>query len=207
MATLAGRTLVVTGGSRGIGLAIAKRAAADGANIVIAAKTAAPHATLPGTIHTAAKECEEAGAPKALAIQCDIMDDAAIERMVAAAVGEFGGIDILINNASAIDNSGTLEPLDRMQRRRSARAALAAARPRVGAAESGPRLGAVRAPLIAPHTDPGCVGPSDCSCISQRFPRLLHCSPPRRRVPGPQWSISSSGGTSSREIYNFSVGF
>ena len=68
MATLAGRTLVVTGGSRGIGLAIAKRAAADGANIVIAAKTAAPHATLPGTIHTAAKECEEAGAPKALEI-------------------------------------------------------------------------------------------------------------------------------------------
>lgn len=106
MATLAGRTLVVTGGSRGIGLAIAKRAAADGANIV---KTAAPHATLPGTIHTAAKECEEAGAPKALAIQCDIMDDAAIERMVAATVGEFGGIDILINNASAIDNSGTLQ--------------------------------------------------------------------------------------------------
>ena len=68
MATLAGRTLVVTGGSRGIGLAIAKRAAADGANIVIAAKTAAPHATLPGTIYTAAKECEEAGAPKALEI-------------------------------------------------------------------------------------------------------------------------------------------
>ena len=78
-------------------------------NIVIAAKTAAPHPTLPGTIHTAAKECEEAGAPKALAIQCDIMDDAAIERMVAATVGEFGGIDILINNAAAIDNSGTLD--------------------------------------------------------------------------------------------------
>jgi len=109
MASLAGRTLLVTGGSRGIGLAIAKRAAADGANIVIAAKTATPHPTLPGTIYTAAKECEEAGAKKVLPLQVDIMDDAQNMKMVEAAVAEFGGIDILINNASAIDNSGTLD--------------------------------------------------------------------------------------------------
>jgi len=109
MASLAGKTLLVTGGSRGIGLAIAKRAAQDGANIVIAAKTVTPHPKLPGTIYTAAKECEEAGARKALALQVDIMDDEQNERMVEAAVAEFGGIDILINNASAIDNSGTLD--------------------------------------------------------------------------------------------------
>ena len=109
MATLAGRTLLVTGGSRGIGLAIAKRAAADGANIVIAAKTADPHPKLQGTIFTAAEECLAAGAQDVLPVQCDIMDDEATERMVEAAVAKFGGIDILINNASAIDNSGTLE--------------------------------------------------------------------------------------------------
>eukprot|EP00908_Phaeocystis_cordata_P007688 Transcript_18341.p1 GENE.Transcript_18341~~Transcript_18341.p1 ORF type:complete len:309 (+),score=155.47 Transcript_18341:95-1021(+) len=109
MASLAGRTIVITGGSRGIGLAIAKRAAADGANIVIAAKTVQPHPKLPGTIYTAAKECEEAGAKGVLPIQVDIMDDEANERMVNQTVAEFGGIDILINNASAIDNSGTLE--------------------------------------------------------------------------------------------------
>jgi len=108
MASLAGKTLVVTGGSRGIGLAIAKRAAADGANIVIAAKTAEPHPTLPGTIYTAAQECEDAGG-QALAVQVDIMDDEANEKMVEAAVAKFGGIDILINNASAIDNSSTLD--------------------------------------------------------------------------------------------------
>lgn len=109
MATLAGRTILVTGGSRGIGLAIAKRAAADGANVVIAAKTVEPHPKLPGTIYTAAKECEDAGARAVLPIQVDILDDDATERMVAAAVAEFGGIDILVNNASAIDNSGTLD--------------------------------------------------------------------------------------------------
>ena len=101
--SLAGRTMLVTGGSRGIGLAIAKRAAADGANIIIAAKTAEPHPTLPGTIFTTAKECEEAGARKAIALQVDIMDDNANEKMVEAAVAEFGGIDILVNNASAIE--------------------------------------------------------------------------------------------------------
>lgn len=106
--SLAGKTVLVTGGSRGIGLAIAKRAAQDGANIIIAAKTVEPHPKLPGTIFSAAKECEEAGG-KALAVQVDIMDDEQNERMVEAAVAEFGGIDILINNASAIDNSGTLD--------------------------------------------------------------------------------------------------
>ena len=109
MASLAGRTILVTGGSRGIGLAIAKRAAADGANVVIAAKTVEPHPRLPGTIYTAAKECEEAGARAVQPIQVDILDDDATERMVAATVAEFGGIDILVNNASAIDNSGTLD--------------------------------------------------------------------------------------------------
>jgi len=106
---LAGRTILVTGGSRGIGLAIAKRAAQDGANIAIAAKTTKPHPKLPGTIYTAAKECEEAGAAAAFPVYVDIMDDEANERMVEKVVAEFGGIDILINNASAIDNSGTLD--------------------------------------------------------------------------------------------------
>lgn len=106
-ATLAGKTLFVTGGSRGIGLAIAKRAARDGANVVLAAKTVDPNPKLPGTIHTAAAECEEAGG-QALAVQLDVMDDEANERAIAAAVDRFGGIDILINNASAIDNSSTL---------------------------------------------------------------------------------------------------
>ena len=107
MASLAGKTLFVTGGSRGIGLAIAKRAARDGANVVLAAKTAEPHPTLPGTIHTAARECEEAGG-NALAVQLDVLDDDNLERAIAQAVDHFGGIDVLVNNASAIDNSGTL---------------------------------------------------------------------------------------------------
>ena len=106
----------MTGGSRGIGLAIAKRAAADGANIVIGAKTVEPHPKLPGTIYSAAEECKEAGAAGVLPIQVDLMDDEANEKMVAAAVAEFGGIDVLINNASAIDNSSTLEPRPRSTR-------------------------------------------------------------------------------------------
>jgi len=101
--------VLVTGGSRGIGLAIAKRCAADGAKIVIAAKTSEPHPKLQGTIHTAVQECEEAGAQGTLAIQADIRDDQAIQNMIDATVSKFGGIDILINNASAIDNSGTLD--------------------------------------------------------------------------------------------------
>jgi len=106
MATLAGKTLFVTGGSRGIGLAIAVRAARDGANVAIAAKTDAPNPKLPGTIHTAAAEIESAGG-KALPIACDIRDEAAVQAAVAAAVATFGGIDVLVNNASAISLTGT----------------------------------------------------------------------------------------------------
>jgi citronellol/citronellal dehydrogenase len=108
MASLKGRTLFITGGSRGIGLAIALRAAADGANIVIAAKTAEPNPKLPGTIHTAAREIEAAGG-RCLPVQCDIRDEAQIAKAVAAALERFGGIDILVNNASAISLTGTME--------------------------------------------------------------------------------------------------
>jgi citronellol/citronellal dehydrogenase len=101
-----GKTLFVTGGSRGIGLAIAKRAAVDGANIIIAAKTSEPHPTLPGTIHTAAAEIEEAGG-KALPLVCDIRDEKAVKDAVEKGASEFGGIDIVVNNASAIALLGT----------------------------------------------------------------------------------------------------
>ena len=104
--SLNGKTLFITGASRGIGLAIAKRAAADGANIVIAAKTAETNPKLPGTIHSAAAEVEAAGG-KALAIQCDIRDEASVLAAVAQAVERFGGIDILVNNASAISLTNT----------------------------------------------------------------------------------------------------
>jgi citronellol/citronellal dehydrogenase len=106
--SLRGRTLFITGASRGIGHAIALRAAADGANVVIAAKTSEPHPKLPGTIHTAAADVERAGG-KALAVATDIRDEAQVEAAVAAAVAQFGGIDILVNNASAISLTGTLE--------------------------------------------------------------------------------------------------
>jgi len=105
--SLKNKTLFITGGSRGIGLAIALRAARDGANVVIAAKTTEPHPTLPGTIYSAAEEIERAGG-KALPIMCDIRDDAQIETAVQAAADHFGGIDICINNASAINLTGTL---------------------------------------------------------------------------------------------------
>ena len=108
MASLKGKTLFITGGSRGIGLAIAVRAARDGANIVIAAKTAEPHPRLPGTIFTAAQEIEAAGGA-CLPVQCDIRDEAQIAAAVASAVERFGGLDILVNNASAISLTGTLE--------------------------------------------------------------------------------------------------
>ena len=105
--SLAGKRIFITGGSRGIGLAIALRAAKDGASIAIAAKTAEPHPKLPGTIHTAAAEIEAAGG-KALAIQCDIRDEAQIESAIAQTVETFGGLDILINNASAINLTSTV---------------------------------------------------------------------------------------------------
>jgi citronellol/citronellal dehydrogenase len=112
--SLAGRTLFITGASRGIGLAIALRAARDGANVVVAAKTVDAHPRLPGTIHTAAAAIEEAGG-HALAVACDVRDDAAVEAAVAAGAARFGGIDILVNNASAISLTGTADtPMKRV---------------------------------------------------------------------------------------------
>jgi citronellol/citronellal dehydrogenase len=104
--SLAGKRIFITGGSRGIGLAIALRAAQDGALIAIAAKTAEPNPKLPGTIYSAAKEIEAAGG-KALPIQCDLRDEEQIAAAVAAAAAQFGGLDILINNASAINLTKT----------------------------------------------------------------------------------------------------
>ena len=105
--SLKGQTLFITGGSRGIGLAIAVRAARDGANVVIAAKTSDPHPKLPGTIHSAVAEIEKAGG-KGLGVQCDIREEAQVVAAVEKAVAAFGGIDILVNNASAIQLTGTL---------------------------------------------------------------------------------------------------
>ncbi|RMF77374.1 MAG: NAD(P)-dependent oxidoreductase [Nitrospirae bacterium] len=101
MAGLAGRTVFITGASRGIGRAIALRAARDGANVVVAAKTATPHPKLPGTIHSVAEEVEEAGG-RALPLRLDVRDAEAVERAVAQAAERFGGIDAVVNNASAI---------------------------------------------------------------------------------------------------------
>ncbi len=103
---LHGKTLFITGASRGIGLAIAGRAARDGANIVIAAKTAETNPKLPGTIYSAALEVEAAGG-HALALQCDIRNEASVQAAVEQAVARFGGIDILVNNASAISLTDT----------------------------------------------------------------------------------------------------
>ena len=108
MATLSGKTLLITGASRGIGLAIAVRAARDGANVAIAAKTSAPHPKLPGTIHSAAEQVRSAGGT-ALALECDIRFEQQIEAAVARTVEAFGGIDICVNNASAISLTGTLQ--------------------------------------------------------------------------------------------------
>jgi citronellol/citronellal dehydrogenase len=99
--SLRGRTVFITGGSRGIGRAIALRAAGDGANVVIAAKTAAPHPRLAGTIHTVAAEIERAGG-NALPLTVDVRDADRVHEAVAEAAGHFGGIDVLVNNASAV---------------------------------------------------------------------------------------------------------
>ncbi|MDO5505298.1 MAG: NAD(P)-dependent oxidoreductase [Pseudoxanthomonas suwonensis] len=106
--TLANKTVFITGASRGIGLAIALRAARDGANVVIAAKSAVPNPKLPGTIHSAAEAVEQAGG-KALAIRCDIRDEADVQAAIAATVERFGGLDILVNNASAIWLAGVMD--------------------------------------------------------------------------------------------------
>lgn len=108
MATLEGKTLFITGASRGIGLSIALRAARDGANVAIAAKTAQPHPKLPGTIYTAAQEIEDAGG-KALPLVVDVRYEEQVQEAVNETAKTFGGIDILINNASAISLTGTLD--------------------------------------------------------------------------------------------------
>ena len=105
--TLKGKTLFISGGSRGIGLAIALRAARDGANVTIAAKTDKPHPKLPGTVHTSAREIVDAGG-RALPIVCDIREEDQVADAVRQTVAEFGGIDICVNNASAIQLTGTL---------------------------------------------------------------------------------------------------
>lgn len=111
--SLAGKTVLITGASRGIGLSIAKRAAADGANLVLLAKTVDPNPKLPGTLASAAAEVEAAGG-RALAVQTDIRDENAVAAAVQAAVERFGGIDILVNNASAISLTPT--PMTPMKR-------------------------------------------------------------------------------------------
>lgn len=106
--SLAGKTLFITGASRGIGLAIALRAARDGANVAVVAKTSDPNPKLPGTIHSAAAEIEAAGG-KAVALMCDIRDENQLAEAAAKTAECFGGIDILVNNASAINLTGTLQ--------------------------------------------------------------------------------------------------
>jgi citronellol/citronellal dehydrogenase len=108
MPSLQGKTVFITGASRGIGRAIGLAAAREGANVVVAAKSNVPNPKLPGTIHEVAQEIERAGG-KALAVRCDVRDEAEIAAAVAAAVDRFGGIDVLVNNASAIFLAGTVE--------------------------------------------------------------------------------------------------
>lgn len=108
MSSLGGKTLLISGGSRGIGLAIALRAARDGANVTLLAKTAVPHPKLEGTVHTAAAAIEAAGG-RALPVVGDVRNDDDIARAVDRTVAEFGGIDIVANNASVIDLSGSLK--------------------------------------------------------------------------------------------------
>lgn len=105
--SLQGKTVFITGGSRGIGLAIGVRAARDGANVVIAAKTSEPHPKLEGTIHTAVEAIEKAGG-RGLAVQCDIREEVQVQAALDQALSKFGGIDVLVNNASAISLTGTM---------------------------------------------------------------------------------------------------
>lgn len=104
--TLAGKTLIISGGSRGIGEAIAVRAARDGANVALLAKTSDPHPKLPGTIYTAARAIEDAGG-QALPIVGDVRDDESVADAIAQTVQQFGGIDVVVNNASALDLTPT----------------------------------------------------------------------------------------------------
>jgi citronellol/citronellal dehydrogenase len=108
MASLQGKTLFITGASRGIGLAIALAAAREGANVAVAAKTEAPHPKLPGTIHTAAADIEKAGG-RALPLVVDVREEASVAAAIERTVAAFGGLDIVVNNASAIQLTGTLE--------------------------------------------------------------------------------------------------
>src|SRR3546814_7946294 len=118
MPTLNGQTLFITGASRGIGLAIALRAARDGANVAIAAKSDVPNPKLPGTIHTAVQAVDEAGG-RGLALKCDIREEDQVRAAVAATVDAFGGIDILVNNASAIWLRCVLDPPMKRDRKRT----------------------------------------------------------------------------------------
>ena len=106
--SLKGKTLFITGASRGIGLAIALKCARDGANVAIAAKTETPHPKLEGTIHTAAAAIEQAGG-RALALACDVRDEAAVKAAVERTVAAFGGLDIVVNNASAVSRTPVAE--------------------------------------------------------------------------------------------------
>ena len=108
MLSLTGKTIFISGATRGIGREIALRCARDGANVVVTGKTVSPHTRLPGTIHSVAQEVEEAGG-KALAVELDVRDGDSISKAVTAAVETFGGIDALVNNASAISLTGTAE--------------------------------------------------------------------------------------------------
>ena len=108
MTSLRGKTVFITGASRGIGRAIGLACAREGANVVVAAKTSAPNPKLPGTIHDAAEEMTRAGG-QGLAVECDVREEAQVEAAVARAVERFGGIDALVNNASAIHLAGTLD--------------------------------------------------------------------------------------------------
>jgi citronellol/citronellal dehydrogenase len=108
MASLSGKTVFITGASRGIGKAIGLAAAREGANVVVAARTVVRHPKLPGTIHTAAEEIGAAGG-SAIAVECDVRDEAQVHHAVGQAIARFGGIDVLVNNASAIHLAGTVE--------------------------------------------------------------------------------------------------